>query len=471
MVKTACEEALLTDSKVGLGCLGTKKKPTDTTRSEDCLFLNVQAPTHATPGSKLPVMVYIQGGGFNTNGNPNVNGTGLIKAADNDLVYVTFNYRVGPYGFLTNGDEVTPNNGLRDQRKALEWVQQHISKFGGDPRHVVLIGTSAGAASVVFHLTANGGKDRGLFIGAAANEPSFATELTVKESQFYYNNLAVRAGCAVKDSLSCLRNKTAAELQAVNFNIPLPGGTNPPAYQWLPVIDGDFLPDYTYKLINEGKFIKVPTILGDDKNGGTKFAPNNASSLANSNQYMLDQYPTITPWQFADINPMYPNPNDTCPNKGCYWRQTSNTYQEVRYTCPAFHINEAMTKAGAKSYAYLWDVEDPDEMSVGLGVPHTAELEALIGPDYTDDEPESYKPGGINELASPLIQAYYTSFVRTLDPNSFKLKGAAEWKTWSEEPNKRLRYGTNGTTGMEDLGDGLRKRCDYWIANGVNMLL
>lgn len=436
------------------------------------MFLNVQAPTNATSGSKLPVMVYIQGGGFNTNGNPNVNGTGLIEAADGNLVFVALNYRVGPYGFLTNGDEITPNNGLRDQRKALEWVQQHISKFGGDPDHVVLVGTSAGAASVVFHLTAGDGKDRGLFVGAAANEPSFATEFTVKESQFYYNNLAVRAGCAVKDSLSCLRNKTAAELQAVNFNIPLPGGSNPPSYQWLPVIDGDFLTDYTYKLISEGKFIKVPTILGDDRNGGTKFAPDDASSLADSNQYMIDQYPTITPSQFAEINSMYPNPNDTaCPETGCYWRQTSNTYQEVRYTCPALRINEAMTEAGATSYAYLWDVEDPDEMAAGLGVPHTAELEALIGPAYTDEEPESYKPGGINELASPLIQAYYTSFVRTLDPNKFRLEGAAEWKSWKQGPNRRLRYGTNGTTDMEDIGDDLRKRCDYWIAHGESMLL
>lgn len=82
---------------------------------------------------KLPVFFWIQGGGFAVNSNANYNGTGLIKASGNNMVVVTFNYRVGPYGFLA-GEEIEKgaslNNGLKDQRKALKWVQQHISKVG-----------------------------------------------------------------------------------------------------------------------------------------------------------------------------------------------------------------------------------------------------------------------------------------------------------------------------------------------------
>lgn len=102
-----------------------------TTTSEDCLFLDVYAPSNATTNSKLPVYVFIQGGGFNSNGNANYSGTGLVTASGNNIVVVMFNYRVGPYGFLTDGNEIEPNNGLFDQRKVLEWVQDNIALFGG----------------------------------------------------------------------------------------------------------------------------------------------------------------------------------------------------------------------------------------------------------------------------------------------------------------------------------------------------
>lgn len=79
-------------------CLGTGSGPPTNDMDEDCLFMSVYAPSNATSNSKLPVYFYIQGGGFNTNSNPNYNGSGLIMAGEMDLVVVTFNYRVGPYG-------------------------------------------------------------------------------------------------------------------------------------------------------------------------------------------------------------------------------------------------------------------------------------------------------------------------------------------------------------------------------------
>lgn len=102
-----------------------------TTTSEDCLFLDVYAPSNATTHSKLPVYLFIQGGGFNDNSNANYNGTGLVTASGNNIVVINFNYRVGPYGFLTDGNVIEPNNGLFDQRKVLQWVQDNIALFGG----------------------------------------------------------------------------------------------------------------------------------------------------------------------------------------------------------------------------------------------------------------------------------------------------------------------------------------------------
>lgn len=118
-------------SQHGLLCLGTKESPTLNTTSEDCLFMDVYAPSNATTDSLLPVMVFLQGGGFNSDSDPNFNGTGLIVASAHNMLVVTFNYRVGPWGFLSSQEVLdggSINNGIKDQRQALFWVQDHISQ-------------------------------------------------------------------------------------------------------------------------------------------------------------------------------------------------------------------------------------------------------------------------------------------------------------------------------------------------------
>lgn len=431
----------------------------------------MQAPSNAKPGS-LPVFLYIQGGGFNLNSNANINASGLIEASGHNIVVVSFNYRVGPYGFLTDGKDIKPNNGLRDQEKVMQWVQKYISKFGGNPKHVTLGGSSAGAESVIIHLTARNGTNKGYFHAVAAESPSFATTLTIPESQYLYRHFATRLGCVGSDSLACLRNKTARELQEQNFNIPLPLAANPPNYMYVPCIDGEYLPDYTYRLIQNGQFIKVPSIFGDDTNGGTKFAPRNTSTLAESNTYMLDNYPFLTLDLMEEMNKMYPNPNTTCPNPGCYWRQASNTYQEVRYMCPALAMTSALVKAGIKnSFAYRWNVEDPEQMAQGLGVPHTSEFDAILGPDYASSPPESYQKGGINYPASPVIQKYWTNFIQHYDPNEGGDSDVevAKWTPWSTRAQDRVVFQTGGKTEMEPFGDALNKRCAFWAKYGVKL--
>lgn len=98
---------------------------------EDCLFVNIFTPSGATPDSKLPVWVWIQGGGYSTNSNANYNGTEVIQSSGNNVIFVNFNYRVGVFGFL-GGEEVREdgdlNAGLLDQRLLLRWVQKHIHK-------------------------------------------------------------------------------------------------------------------------------------------------------------------------------------------------------------------------------------------------------------------------------------------------------------------------------------------------------
>ncbi|KAF4500774.1 cholinesterase precursor [Fusarium agapanthi] len=425
-------------TKRGPVCIGTDSDPMiiSDTQSEDCLFLNIWAPTKASAKDKLPVYIYIQGGGFNGNSNANANGTALVVAGDLDMIVVSINYRVGVYGFLNDADQITPNIGLHEQRKTFQWVQKHISKFCGNPDHVVIGGESAGAVSVSLHLNAYGGKDEGLFHGAIAQSISFGSLLTEKESVYQFNTLAVRLGYvgAKKDILPCIRSKSPQEIQKINKNLPNLGSTTPPQFMWTPSIDGKLVPDVTYRAYEEGKFVKVPLMAGDDTNGGTVFTPVNTSSLVESNEFIKANFPLITLEQLGQINDLYPNRNESCPNPGCWWRQPSG---------------------------------DPAQIAAGYGVPHVVENQAVFGPG--PGSPASYLNGGKNVPVVPVIQAYWASFIRTLDPNTHRDKSAVKWEQWTEKGRRRLKVETGGKTKMEKPSKDLQKKCDHWADIGPSI--
>lgn len=427
------------------------------------------APTQATATSKLPVFFFIQGGGFVSNSNSNYNGSGLIEASDRSILVVNFNYRVGPYGFLTNGNQITPNNGLWDQVKALQWIQKHIHKFGGNPRHVVIGGDSAGAASVSYHLTRDRGNNHGLFVGAAAESVSFSTLLTVNQSQYLYDSFAIRAGCATTNSLACLRSKSSQELQSANVNLqPLPGAQNPQLFAWNPVIDGDFISEITYDAYKNGHFVRVPVIVGDDTNGGTVFAPRDTTTMPQMNTFLHDQFPFLSLNDLEAIDRLYPNTNTSCPQPGCRWRQVSTAYGDMRYKCPGLYINHQYNSHGeTASWAYQWNVEDPAQIADGVGVPHTVEVHAIFGPNNTHGQaPRSYYPGMSNSQAVAIAQAYWTSFIRTLDPNTYRVANSAKWTTYSKHDMRRLVVNSGGRTEMVAMPGKLRDACNFFAEIG-----
>lgn len=405
----------------------------------------------------------------------------MVQASNDSIVVVTINYRVGPYGFITNGDDIVPNNGLLDQRKALRWVQKHIAKFGGNPKHVVLGGASAGAASISLQLSAFNGRDEGLFHGAIAESVSFGPTLTINESQYQYDEFTRRLNCFGPASLDCLRNKTARELQVENRNIPYPGATGPPVYTWNPVVDGDFVRNPKYKALADGKFVPVPTIVGDDTDGGSIFAPRNAASQQHSDQFLQNQFPNLTAAQLRTIGALYRHEAASCrPPANCFYQQASRVYGDMRYMCPGLFQSSAVAAAAAEgdppaSWNYRYDVRDAAQVGQGLGVPHVAELAAVFGPAFTggDGGPASYAPGGPNGPVVPLIQAYWLSFIRALDPNPFRRPGAAPWLPWTAPTPgvapQRLLFETGGTTRMETLDAQTRERCLYLWGIGPSL--
>lgn len=216
-------------------------------------------------------MVFFQSGGYIRNASPDINGTGLVTASNNSIVYVNFNYRVGLFGFLA-GKEIKEdgdlNAGLLDQRFLLKWLQEHIEEFGGDPEHVILHGESAGAGSVALQLVAYGGKDEGLFVGAIAESVFMPGLPEPDDLQYQFDRVVNATDCSEEDdTLACLRKMKSSDLQAQNIKAPFDGRDYRSYFYWAPTTDGDMFPDFPSKLYEKGEFVKVPLLTGSCTNG------------------------------------------------------------------------------------------------------------------------------------------------------------------------------------------------------------
>ncbi|OKL56948.1 hypothetical protein UA08_07827 [Talaromyces atroroseus] len=462
----------------GARCIATSTYPIPSTQSEDCLFLDVFAPTNATD---LPVYFFIQGGGYNSLSNADYDGTGLIEASGYNIVVVTFNYRVGPYGFLASQEveeSGSLNNGLKDMIKALQWVQKYIHAFGGDPGHVTIGGDSAGAGAITLLLTSydGSGKLDNLFHAAAAESQSFGPQLTVSQSQFQYDNLTERTGCAdASNTLQCLRGLDIDTLQQQNIATPFPNGVDAPLYPYSPTIDHDLVSDYTYALFGAGRFMKIPVIFGDDTNEGTIFTPHSTSSVAEADVFLRDNFPAYTDSQLATINSLYMSQPDAVvyPNAGTYWRGVSNAYGEIRYICPGIYISTAYNNFSTSSssdfvpsWNYHYAVLDDSAITSGYGTQHTIEINAIWGPEYVSGSaPASYST--TNAAIVPVMQGYWTSFIRAYDPNTYRAPGSPEWRPWGAD-KQRLFIRTNETQ-METAEEAQLERCD--VVQGMAVLL
>ncbi|KAL1399864.1 hypothetical protein pipiens_007889 [Culex pipiens pipiens] len=236
------------------------------TGEEDCLFMNVYTTSVGVLEEPLPTIFFIHGGAF-------MFGSGDFYKPDNllrkPMVLVTFNYRLGPLGFLSTEDDVIPGNyGLKDQVTALRWIRSNIEAFGGHADNITIVGYSAGSASVQLHYLSP--MSRGLFkngighSGSALN-PWVLAEDSAKKAQL----IATTVGCPTTSStkmLQCLREKPALDIvRAVG---PLFRYLYNPFSPLGVVIEKQsknnprpFLADHPYKLMKSGKYFHVPLIL------------------------------------------------------------------------------------------------------------------------------------------------------------------------------------------------------------------
>ncbi|KXS94323.1 hypothetical protein AC579_3733 [Pseudocercospora musae] len=443
------------------------------TYDEDCLFIDIYAPSRPRNTKKdlLPVMLWIQGGAFVELVNFNYNGSGL--ATTGDVVVASFNYRVGPYGFLANDELAAEGNlnlGLQDQRTAMRWVQEHISAFGGDPSKVTLFGASVGGGSVPLQALAYGGRppraEEVTWRAGIGEAPYLPSVFSVAEQVFHYRDLLTATNCS---DINCLRSVTSEKIQSANFAVPFPGQKSNALFAYGPVIDGSLLPDTPLNLLKEGRYLKdKPLILGSSRTEGTIFVPQ-ANTTAEVNSFLQAQFPNITNDTLVKAQDLYKKTPKTLPGVNItlapLFLRAAELYGDASFFCPTLDFAQSFTKAEVPVHFFIDHIEDPIEVAAGYIVPHTWELQGVWGPSNSVSSvalpgANSYEPDKVNAGMVPILQKYWTSFARTAgDVNALKAKGAPIWKAFEDGNYVWLQ---SNSTRMERMQADLVAKCAFW---------
>uniref|UniRef100_A0A2A4J1Z4 Carboxylic ester hydrolase n=1 Tax=Heliothis virescens TaxID=7102 RepID=A0A2A4J1Z4_HELVI len=241
----------------------------------DCLTLNVYTPLDATPGSKLPVMTFIHGGGyFKGSGSMLLYGPNYLVTKG--VVLVTINYRLNIQGFLCLRIKENPGNAaMKDQVAALRWVQRNIRRFGGDPDNVTIFGESAGAASVSFHLYSP--MSRGLFHKAITQSGSALSPWAYQFRPVFLASLLAKVMLYESQDPHELYKyfMTKSNQELILTRVPrVEGNIVTSEILYTPctekLIEGvePFLTDFPYDLLTRGEYNKVPMIIGTNNEEG-----------------------------------------------------------------------------------------------------------------------------------------------------------------------------------------------------------
>jgi para-nitrobenzyl esterase len=445
----------------GRACIQTNaaisKLPTP---SEDCLYLNVWTPAKSAT-AKLPVMVWIHGGGFvaGTPAEKTYDGAWLAK---DGVVVVSIGYRLGVLGFLAHpelsaesAEHVSGNYGLLDMIAGLKWVQKNISAFGGNPHKVTIFGESAGAGAV--SILCASPLAAGLFQGAIAESgASFAPVRAGSTGPGEGANPLSSAEQAGEEwakkqgatNIAELRKMPAEKLQEASLRQRGITGPN---------VDGWVVPGDLYKLYQAGKYNDVPVIVGYNSDEGATFpGPTSHDAYVESVRSRFGK--------FADkILQIYPG-GDTPTEK----RTARNLMRDSSFGSHSWSWVRLQTKTGkSKAYYYFFDVHPDypaDSPKAGFGSPHASELPYLFGEMPGPNHPAPVTPA--DHKIAELMRSYWTNFAKTGDPNG---PGLPKWTAYKLNNPQTLHF-TFEKTGMIPVvnQEGLKVLDEYfaWRRSG-----
>ncbi|KAL6713453.1 hypothetical protein ACLMJK_008918 [Lecanora helva] len=318
---------------------------------EDCLFLNVYAPPNR---KNLPVFVWIHGGGYGLFGAV-YDPSQLMKTNENSFVTVEIQYRLGAFGFLSSKDvkqNGKVNAGLLDQRFALQWVQKHIRKFGGNPKKVTLAGESAGAGSVMLQAMAYGGKQTPkLFDSLIAASVYVAKQYKYddKVPTQHYRAFAKAAGCAGQGSVfECLVKADTTVLQNASATVSESGeyGT----WAFLPVTDGAFIQAAPSAQLLKNAVSGKRLLIGNNANEGAPLTDPKILTATDFLNYINTTFPDLTPNDKSRLLNIYDfTPTNTDLSKPLY--------DTIGTTDPPTAINQSVFATGQKQRAFNLNAE------------------------------------------------------------------------------------------------------------------
>jgi len=400
--------------------------------SEDCLYLNVWTPAQS-PNARLPVMVWIYGGGFTggASGYPVYDGAHL---AGKGVVLVSIAYRVGAFGFLAHPDldkesgRGSGTYGLMDQIAGLQWVQKNIAAFGGDPNNVTIFGESAGGYSV--SMLAASPKAKGLFAHVIAESgANFAPAKTSgDEGGFNLDSQAIgdAQGTAFLQKIGA---KSIAEARKISADTIIKAQGPQLAVFW-PVLDDNVLPGDEYALYEQGKYNATPALIGFNEDEGAVFV--REATLASHQQNVRKGY-----GEKADaILAAYPATDDATA-----LRAERDMFSDTGFVWPTYAWARLQSAAGTNPvYVYEWTHRPPGydkfPMMKDMKASHGSEIAYVFGnaeAGWTDAD----------RKASDAIETYWINFARTGNPNG---GGVAEWPAYSNASPTVMRIDVSPET-------------------------
>jgi len=369
--------------------------------SEDCLNLIIGRPKGTTKHSKLPVMVWIHGGGFwsGQNRESTTSPDGLVlESIKNGLpvISVAINYRLGFFGFAQSDAleaEGSENAGLRDQRLALEWVRDHIAQFGGDPENVTIFGQSSGGLSVGMQVMAYGASKpvpfrRGI-CESQCNEPGITGNFTIDAMRLIVDAV----GCNTSSlhsaqTIDCFRGLDTETLLNASLSTYLGDIAHNIGDIWLPVVDGDFLPAAPSQLLREGRFGNVTTMIGWCEDDLTLFTDTTIKTNGEARLFLQQYVPTMTSENVDKLLSLYPvsefAANEEAGLSSQFYR-VARIFRDILMVCQPIFSAEHLAKQGNNVYLYDWNQTITDQVIRGLlnetgyGVIHTSELAYIFG--------------------------------------------------------------------------------------------
>ncbi|KAF6745461.1 triacylglycerol lipase 3 [Ephemerocybe angulata] len=448
-------------------------------QSEDCLSINIFRPAGIAPTARLPILFWTYGGGFALGSSRLFDAKDLVARSierGTPLIYVNYNYRLGPLGFPQGkeaGDVGALNLGLRDQLAALEWVQANIHAFGGDKNEVTIFGESAGAVSTgILYLNSRLEKlaRAAIFESGTSNAlPAFPAARNDNLWKGFVEKIPSCSSLASSGhTFTCLKRASIEEITAA---------INDSAEElrlllWGPTLDagrGGIYSDYPSRLYEKGHFARLPFIAGTNRDEGTLFAIQTKLSYEDLKDMLVIQHsPAITSQVGLNstvdtILELYPDDPAVGSPYGTgaelfglpsSYKRHASLFGDITFAAPRRQWSQAAAKAGVKSYGYLFTQPQPSQP---LGVTHGAEVPYV----YAQPPPTDSAGQGI----SAIIVDYWISFTVSLDPNDGRGVKRPEWPQYTTKNQVLLQLEGGNTTVIKD--DFRKEQIGFLIKNSL----